>query len=170
MVAAAVTFPEVVLAVHIIAVVVGFGVVFAFPLLFALAARTDPSVTPWLLRTRQRLGRVLVNPGLLLVLLAGIYLATDEHQWSRFFVQWGIGAVLVIGAIEGSIIIPRAGRLAEVAERDLAATAIPAGGRRTSATWSPQYGSGSRVLWLGGAALQVIVVLTVFFMATHLGS
>jgi hypothetical protein len=41
-------------------------------------------VTPWLLRTRQRIGRMLVNPGLLVVLLGGIYLSSDEHQWSSF--------------------------------------------------------------------------------------
>ena len=76
----------------------------------------------------QRIGRVVINPGLLVVLLAGIYLASDQHQWSVFYVQWGIAAVIVIGAIEGSWMIPREGRLAKIAERDLAATAVP--GRR----------------------------------------
>ncbi len=167
---ATITFPSVVLAIHIIAAVVGFGITFAYPLLLATAARTDPSVTPWLLRNRQRVGRVLVNPGLLIVLLAGIYLATDLHQWSRFYVQWGLAAVIVIGAIEGAIMIPRSGRLAEIAERDLASTAVPGGGRRTSATWSREYVGGTRILWLAGLALQLVVLLTVFFMAVHLGS
>ena len=170
MIIAAVTFTQVVLAIHIIAAVVGFGVVFAYPLLFAAAARTDPHVTPWLLRTRQRMGRVLVNPGLIVVLVAGIYLASKLHQWKEFYVQWGLGAVIVIGAIEGAIMIPRSGRLAVVAERDLAGAAVPAGGQRTSATWSSEYQAGSRLLWGGGAALQIIVLLTVFFMATQLGT
>ena len=80
--APAVAVSDLVLAVHILAVVIGFGVLFAYPMLLTAAARMDPSVTPWLLRARQRLGRVLVNPGLLVILLAGIYLASDEHQWS----------------------------------------------------------------------------------------
>jgi hypothetical protein len=85
-------------------------------------------------------------------------------------VQWGLGAAVVIGAIEGAIVIPRSGRLAAIAERDLAATSVPGGGQRTSASWSPEYIAGSRLLWGGGAALEVVVVLTVFFMATQLGS
>jgi uncharacterized membrane protein len=161
----AAAFSDYITAVHIIAVIVGFGAVFVYPLLFAAAARTDPGVTPWLLRSRRRVGRYLVNPGLLVVVLAGIYLAADEHYWSSFFVQWGIAAAIVIGAIEGSMIIPRAGRLAVLAERDLAAAAVPAGGTRASATWSDEYTSGYRLFSLAGIVLQVIVVITVVLMA-----
>jgi uncharacterized membrane protein len=168
--AAAITFPNVVLAIHILAVVVGFGGVFTFPPLFGAAARADPQVIPWLLRMRQRVGRYLINPGLLIVVLAGIYLASKEHQWSHFYVGWGIIAALVIGALEGSFITRPAGRLAELAERDLAATAVPSGGRRTSATWSDEYTAGLRRFALAGNAMAAIVVLTVFFMATHLGA
>jgi uncharacterized membrane protein len=167
MLAPAVAFSDFILAVHILGVVVGFGVVFAYPVLAVAAARTDPSVTPWLLRTRQRVGRYLVNPGLLVVILAGIYLAGHEHRWSSFFVGWGILAAIVIGAIEGSVIIPRSGRLARVAERDLAATAVPGGGQRTSATWSSEYTAGARQLSRASMLLQAIVVVTVFVMATH---
>jgi uncharacterized membrane protein len=166
----AVAFADVIVGVHVLAVIIGFGAVFAYPLLFAAAARLDPGVTPWLLRTRRRVGRLLVNPGLLAVLVAGIYLASDEHSWGDFFVGWGIAAVVVIGAIEGAIIIPRAGRLATLAERDLAATAVAAGGRRTSAAWSPEYASGYRGFALAGWALQAIVVVTVLLMTTHAGS
>jgi hypothetical protein len=165
MLAPGVTFASFILAVHILGAIVGFGITFGYPLLLAAAARMDPSVTPWLLRTRQRLGRYLVNPGLAVVFLAGIYLAADGHYWKSFFVAWGIVAALVIGALEGIIVIPRAGRLALVAERDLAATAVPAGGRRTSATWSREYVSGYRLVAVAGALVQVIVVATVFVMA-----
>ena len=167
MLAPAVTFADFVLALHILGAIVGFGITFGYPLLLSAAGRMDPAVIPWLLRMRQRLGRYLVNPGLTLVVAAGIYLATDEHYWSSFFVAWGIAAALVIGAVEGSIIIPRSGRLANLAERDLAATALAGGGRRSSAAWSRDYSSGYRLLWLSGTLLQAIVVITVFLMATH---
>jgi uncharacterized membrane protein len=159
-----------VLAIHILAVVIGFGSVFAYPVLFAAAARHEPSVVPWLLRTRQRLGRYLVNPGLLVVVIAGIYLASKLDQWSKFYVGWGIIAAVVLGALEGSYIVRPAGRLATLAERDLAATAVPAGGRRTSATWSPEYAAGIRRFTLIGNAMALIVVLTVFFMSIQLGA
>jgi uncharacterized membrane protein len=170
MLAPAVAFSDFILAVHILGVVIGFGVVFAYPVLFAVAARTDPSVTPWLLRARKQIGRYVVNPGLLVVLLAGIYLASDRHLWSSFFVGWGIAAVVAIGAIEGSFIMPRSGKLATIAERDLAASAVAAGGQRTSAKWSPEYAAAAQQLSRAAAALQVIVVVTVFIMATRLGA
>jgi uncharacterized membrane protein len=168
--AATITFSQFVLAIHILAVVIGFGGVFAFPLLFGTVARAEPTVIPLLLRSRQKLGRYLINPGLLVVVLAGIYLASKEHQWSSFYVGWGIAAAVVLGALEGSVIIRSAARLAEQAERDLAATAVPAGGRRTSATWSSEYAADMRRFTLAGNAMAAIVVLTVFFMATHLGA
>ncbi len=170
MLVGAVALPDFILAVHILGVIVGFGSVFAFPVLFAGAARTDPAMIPWLLRARQRVGRYLVNPGLLVVLLAGIYLASDEHQWSNFYVGWGIIAAIVLGALEGSFIIRPAAHLAELAERDLAATAMPAGGQRTSATWSSEYTAALRRFSLAGNAMALIVVVTVFLMATHAGA
>ncbi len=166
----AVSFPQVVLAIHILAVVVGFGSVFAYPVLFAAAVRHDPAVTPWLLRSRQRLGRYLVNPGLLVVIIAGVYLASKLDQWSNFYVGWGIVAAIVLGALEGSFIIRPAGQLATLAERDLAATAVPGGGQRTSATWSPDYTAALRRFTLAGNAMALIVILTVFFMSIQLGS
>ena len=166
----AVVFADFVLAIHILSAVIGFGAIFAYPVLFASASRLDPNVLPWLFRVRKQIGRVLVNPGLLVLVLAGIYLASDQHQWSAFYVQWGIAAVIVIGAIEGSFMIPRHGRLADIAERDLAATAVPSGGRRTSATWSEDYNRLFRQLWLGGVVMALIVIVTEFMMATHAGS
>jgi uncharacterized membrane protein len=167
---ATITFTQVVLAVHILAVVIAFGGVFAFPLMFGVAVRSNPEVIPWLLRTRQQVGRFLINPGLLFVVLAGIYLASKEHQWSNFYVGWGVIAALVLGALEGSFVIRPAGRLAAIAERDLAATAVAGGGQRTSAEWSPDYTATLRRFTFAGNAMVAIVVLTVFFMATHLGA
>jgi hypothetical protein len=102
--------------------------------------------------------------------IAGIYLASKLDQWSNFYVGWGIVAAIVLGALEGSYIIRPAGQLATLAERDLAATAVPAGGRRTSATWSPEYTAGIRRFTLVGNAMALIVFLTVFFMAIQLGA
>ena len=161
---------QLVLGLHILAVVVAFGVTFTYPVLFASASRLDPTVLPWLFGTMHRIGRVVINPGLLVVLLAGIYLASDLHQWSVFYVQWGVAAVIVIGAIEGSWMIPREGRLAKIAERDLAATAVPAGGTRTTATWSEEYRRTFQQVALGGTVLYLIVIATVFIMAAHAGA
>ena len=180
----AASFTDFVLGVHILAVVVAFGATFAYPLIFGAARRADPSVMPWLFGLMRRIDRFIVNPGLGLVLIAGIVLASEEHAWSQFFVQWGIGAVIVIGALVGSFMIPREGKLAEVAARDLAALpggaragaggaggagaeAVGAGGAGAggATVWSPEYDKLLRQVAIGGAVLDLIVVVTIFVMA-----
>ena len=158
----AASFTDFVLGVHILAVVVAFGATFAYPLIFAAARRADPSVMPWLFSVVQRIDRYIVNPGLSVVLVAGIVLASEEHRWGDFFVDWGIGAVVVIGAIAGSFMIPREGRLASVAARDLE-SASPG----QSPPWSDEYRQLLRQVSIGGAFLDLVVVVTIFMMATH---
>jgi hypothetical protein len=149
-------------------VVVAFGATFAYPLIFAAAFKADPKVVPWLFSVTRRIDRYIVNPGLAVVLLAGIYLASHEHQWSSFYVQWGLGAVIVIGAGVGAYMIPREGKLVEVAERDLAA--VGAGAASESPPWSGEFRALQKQVAIGGAVLDLIVVVTIFLMATHAGS
>src|SRR5664280_464578 len=97
---------DVVLSLHIMAVVVAFGVTFAYPIMFTVAARHEPRSIPVLHRIEYTLARVLINPVLVIVLIAGIYLASDGKHWKEFFVQWGLAAVIVIGAVLGAVLIP----------------------------------------------------------------
>ena len=48
---------EIVLAVHIMAVVVGFGVTFAYPIMFSVAARHDPRSLPLMHRVEYTIER-----------------------------------------------------------------------------------------------------------------
>ena len=80
--------PNLVLAVHISAVMVAFGVTFAYPIVAVVGERLDRRAMPWFHRVQVAISRRLINPGLLVVLLAGIVLASDEHQWKHFYVQW----------------------------------------------------------------------------------
>jgi uncharacterized membrane protein len=157
---------EVVLAIHIIAVVVAFGVTFAYPIMFAVAARQDPRGLPLLHRIEYTIERMLVNPGLLLVVIAGVYLASKGHYWSDFFVQWGLGAAVVIGALVGSVMIPTSKRAEQIATRDLAA----GGGGETRVELSDEYRALVRRLTRVGTLLSVLVLVTIFFMATHTGA
>lgn len=159
----AVTFYDVVLAIHIMAVVVGLGVAFAYPVMFAVAARVDPRSLPVLHRIEYTLERFVINPGLLVVVGAGIYLASDGHHWSEFFAQWGLGAALVIGGLVGSVMIPLAKRAELLAARDVAAA--PAGGG-VEVAMSDEYQAVVRRLATIGQLLSVLVLVTVFFMAT----
>jgi uncharacterized membrane protein len=155
----AVAFYDVVLAVHIIAVVVAFGVTFAYPIIFAVGARTDPRSLPVLHKISYTVERLLVNPGLLLVLIAGIYLASKGHHWSEFFVQWGLGVVVVIGAVVGVMLIPASKRAQELAERDIAASGDG------PVEMSAEYQAVVRRLSAVGTSLSLLVLVTILFMA-----
>ncbi|HEV2974609.1 MAG TPA: DUF2269 family protein [Solirubrobacteraceae bacterium] len=155
----AVTFYDVVLAIHIMAVVVAFGATFAYPVMFAVTGRRDPRSLPLMHRIAYTVERVLVNPGLLLVLLAGIYLASDGHHWSEFFVQWGLAAVVVIGAVVGAVMIPAGKRAEQLAERDIEAS----GGGPVQP--SAEYQAVVRRLSRVGTLLSLLVLVTILFMA-----
>jgi uncharacterized membrane protein len=177
---------EVILAIHIMAVVVTFGVTFAYPIMFAVAARHDPRSLPLLHRIEYTIERMLVNPGLLIVLLAGVYLASKGHDWSQFFVQWGLAAVIVIGALVGAVMIPTSKRAEQVAARDLAARDLAARGAGAGAgagagegegegegegdsaiALSDEYRALVRRLSIVGTLLSVLVLVTILFMAIH---
>jgi hypothetical protein len=155
---------EVVLAIHIMAVVVAFGVTFAYPIMFTVAARQDPRGLPLVHRIEYTIERMLINPGLLLVLLAGIYLASKGHYWSDFFVQWGLAAVVVIGALVGGVMIPTAKRAELAAARDVAA------GGDGEIVLGDEYRALVRRLTAVGTLLSLIVLVTILLMALHVGS
>jgi hypothetical protein len=163
MILTAVAFWEVILAVHIIAVVAAFGVTFAYPLFVVVGARLDPRAMPWFHRMQQVIGWRLTSPGLGVVLLAGIYLASHLHQWKLFYVQWGVGVALVLGAVEGAFMIPSEGKLADLAERDIAAAGAGA------VKWSGDYESLAKRVGIVGAAMSLLIVITVYLMTVQPG-
>jgi uncharacterized membrane protein len=154
-------FWQFVLAIHILAVVAGFGVVFAYPLFLLVGARRDPRAMPWFHRMQQVVGRRLINPALAVVLIAGIYLASDLHQWKSFYVGWGLAATVVVGALEGAVMIPGEGKLAELAARDVAAAGDGA------VTWSAEYEAQVKRVGAFGTLLSLLIVVTVFLMTVQ---
>ena len=156
--APATSFYDVVLAIHVMAVVVAFGVTFAYPIRFAVGARHGARSLPLLHRIEYTIERYVVNPGLLLVVIAGVYLASDGKHWSEFFVQWGLAAAVVIGALIGSVMIPAAKRAEKIAERDISASG------HGDPEMSAEYQALVRRLSTVGSLLSVIVLLTVLFM------
>ena len=184
----AVQFSDFILAIHILAVVIGFGVDIRLSAVLRRRPPGRPEVMPWLWSVLLRIDRYLVNPGLLVVVLAGVYLASVGHNWSAFFVQWGIGAAIVIGALVGSYMIPREKKLTEIAARDVAAAGCGAAAGRRCRRRGGHCGGArgardrrERDLEPGvqradqagatmGALLDLIVIVTVFVMATHAGA
>lgn len=140
-------------------VVVAFGVTFAYPIMFAIAARQDPRSLPTLHRIERTIDRALINGAMVVVLGAGIYLAAEGHYFKELFVQWGIGAIVLIGALVGAVMIPTSKKAQEAIERDLAA----AGDGELQ--MSEDYRALTRRLAIVGSLLSLLVLVTILFMA-----
>lgn len=154
----AVTFPDVILAIHIMAVVVAFGVTFAYPIIFTVFNNSDPRSLPTLYRVVHAIGTRLILPGLAVVIVAGIYLASHLHVWSHFFVQWGLAVSIVLGAAGGLFFSPNERKLIELAERDVSA----AGGGEV--TIAPDHEALSKRVAMVGTAFSLLVLVTIFIM------
>jgi hypothetical protein len=164
MLAPAVVFFEVVLALHIAAIVVAFGVTFAYPVMYAVGIRMEPRAMPAIHRIQEHVGKRVITPGIVVALAAGIYLASKLHVWSDFYVQWGFAAIIVLGGLGGAFFAPQERRLATLAERDVEASGDG------EVVFSDEYRAlRHRVLSVGLFA-NALVLATIYLMTTHTGS
>lgn len=95
----AILFYDVVLWVHVMAVVVGLGGIFLAPVLTSHEAR-------------RVLWTKYVNYGLLVVIIAGAYLATDRDLWSEPWVSGSLLIAIVLGGMAAGVFAPREEKLA----------------------------------------------------------
>jgi hypothetical protein len=165
----AVTFYTFVLAVHIAAVVIAFGVTFAYPVMYAVGIRSEPRSMPGLHRIQDTVGKFVISPFLGLALLAGIYLASKLHTWSDFYVQWGLGVIIVLGGLGGAFFAPRERRLALLAERDIAA-ADKASPAEAEIVFGDEYKALRQQLFFVNLGANVLVLLTIYFMTAQAGA
>jgi uncharacterized membrane protein len=149
---------ELVMALHIMAVVIAFGWTFALPIVYAVAVKSDPRGLPLLHRIESMVFRWLVNPALVVIFAAGIFLASDGHHWKQFFVQWGIGVVVVLGGLVGAVLMPAAKRAESAVRTDLA--------QFSGGEFQPgaEYTAVVRRLNVVGSAASLLVLVTIAFM------
>src|ERR1700751_1380015 len=115
----AVTFYTFVLALHIAAIVIAFGVTFAYPVMYGVGLKREPRTMPGFHRIQDYVGKFVISPFLALALLCGIYLASKLEVWSAFYVQWGLAVIIVLGGLGGAFFSPHERKLGELAERDV---------------------------------------------------
>lgn len=140
---------------HILAVVLAFGPTFGYAFFFSVAPQF-PRATPAIMAGIQKIDRYLVNPGMIVLLLAGIYLLSDGHwEASEAFISIGFLAIIVLFGLSHAFFRPQTAKALELAERDLK------GGDALSA----DYEAISKKLANGGKLAGLIVVVTIFFMA-----
>jgi uncharacterized membrane protein len=146
---------KIALFLHILAVVLAFGPTFGYAF-FLSATPQFPRATPAILAGIQKIDRYLVTPGMLVLLLAGIYLLADG-PWKAgdAFVSVGFLAIIVLFGLQHGFFRPNTARARELAERDL----------KSGDELGPEYTAISERLSRAGGIAGLIVVITVFFMA-----
>ncbi|HET9678388.1 MAG TPA: DUF2269 family protein [Solirubrobacterales bacterium] len=148
---------KILLFLHILAVVLAFGPTFGYGIFFSVLP-SFPRATPALLAGIQKVDRILVTPGMVVLLLAGIgLLSASGGAWDGgdAFVVVGFIAIIVLFGLQHAFFQPQTRRAKELAERDLGS------GDELSKEFIDVSGRISRVGTLAG----VIVMVTIFFMA-----
>ena len=116
MIAAEVQFYDVVVWLHITAVLLAFGPTFAYGAFFAVAGQTNPAALPTIGRVVVSWSRIATRLGILVILISGLYLTDDRWDFGDFFVSWGLAAVVVLFAMSQWYFIPTTQRFVEAAE------------------------------------------------------
>ena len=150
---------EVIKALHIMAVILAYGLPLAYPLLFPYVRRRHPRAMPGLHDVQHRLNQRLTGPFTVLILVFGIYLASKGHFWGKVWVDVPLAILVVIGGVGGAIIVPASKRMAELARADLGTA--PDGAVR----WSAEYDQVYARYMAAEILLGVLVLVAIFFMA-----
>lgn len=154
----AVRFYDVVLTIHILAVVIAFGVVFSYPVLDAWFRRAVPGNVAALHRLHLALGQRVISPAMVVVLAAGLYLSLQE-PWSLGdpWISATLAILIVLFGLMGAVLTPADRRLAQLAE---------SGGDEPGADYERER---KRADAFGGLAL-LLVVVAIFLMVAKPGA
>lgn len=141
---------EVVLWVHITAVVTAFGALFAYPVFLRVNAQAPLGQRSTFHRLQIAFSKRVTGPAIGVVLVAGIYLASDGDFWSEPWVTISFVLLIVIAGLGATVLRRSEERL--VAAAEAADEGAYAGALATAKTWT-------------GLTLALVVV-TVFVMTT----
>ncbi|MDQ2630240.1 MAG: DUF2269 domain-containing protein [Actinomycetota bacterium] len=147
---------KIALFLHILAVVIAFGPTFGYGFLFSVAPQY-PRAVPAILAGIQKIDRYLITPGMVVVLLAGIYLITasdDAWSGSEAFITVGFVAIIALFGLEHGFFVPQTRKAKELADRDL----------EKGDTLSPEFDALSQRIGQVGGIASLIVIITIFFM------
>ena len=154
MVLADITGYSVGLFIHILAVVLAFGPTFAYGLIFSLMPKY-PRAAPAFFEAIRKVDTYLVNPGMVVVLLAGIYVMSDGNwDGGEAFITVGFIAIIALFGLQHAFFRPQGRKAQELAERDL----------KNGDSFSAEFEEITRRLGMVGPIAGLIVVVTIFFM------
>lgn len=142
---------------HIVAVVLAFGPTFGYAFFFSVVPKY-PRAAPAVLEGIQKVDRFLVNPGMIVILLAGIYLlvaSDDAWDGGDAFISVGFLAIIVLFGLQHAYFQPKVRQLKEIADRDL----------QKGDSLSEEFETIGEQVGKVGTLAGLIVVVTIFFMS-----
>ena len=151
----AVRFYDVILSVHVIAIVLAFGVTFAYPIIFGHFGKHHPTSIAPMHHAQALISTRLIIPSMVVALISGLYLAIDADVFGEVWVQVPMGILIVLFALGGAFFAPTERRMAAAAETD------PAG---------PEYQSLLGRLKTVSIAADLLVLVAIFFMVAKPGA
>lgn len=159
MVTAAVTFYDVVVFLHITAVVIGFGPTFAYALFATVAAREGLTASLGVERAILRWNLTGNTLGMVVILVTGLYLTGDRWSFGDFFVSWGFVAILALFGLTHGYFLPRERELVAGLEEE----AGEAGADPTRER-SERLGAIEAQVAKMGAFAGILIILTIYVM------
>lgn len=147
---------KIALFLHVLAVVVAFGPTFGYGFFFSVVPQY-PRAAPALLAGIQKIDRYLITPGMIVVLLAGIYMivaSDDAWSGSEAFITIGFVAIIALFGLEHGFFVPQTRKAKELADRDL----------EKGDALSPEFEELSQRIGQVGGIASLIVIVTIFFM------
>jgi uncharacterized membrane protein len=164
----AVSSYEISLFLHISAVMIGFGATFAEAIMFPVAMKAGVKYLPYVHRLQLAINQYMATPAMVVVLLTGIFLVTDQDVWGfdQFWISAALVIVVVIGGLLGGYFIPTDRRLGPMVEAEIAA----AGDRElTLDDLSEEYQRAGRMEGIIGTISGILLIIAVYLMVTKPG-
>lgn len=151
----AIYFYDFVLAVHVAAIVIAFGVTFAYPIIVPAVRSHRPDAMAALHLAQARVGQFMILPAGVLALISGGWMASHRDYFGETWVVVPLLILLTILAMGGLYFGPTEKHLHELAERDLTA----------DGKLGPEYDAVAGRLAIIGAIPPALVLVAIFFMA-----
>lgn len=154
-----------VLFLHIASAVIAFGATFAFPIIDVAIRRMDLRALPVWNEAQNQIGFKLMTPGAIVVLITGMYMASD--RWDEFGGLWfslAGGIVLVLLGLGHGFFAPTARKMRDQARTDIAAGAAERG------TMSAEYEAMAARVRAVGIFSTLLVLLALLLMVWKPGA
>jgi hypothetical protein len=134
--------------VHITSVVVAFGALLAYPVFLTVNARAPLGLRATFHRAQIAFSKWVTGPAIVVILLAGVYLATVADLWSRMWVSLSFLLLLIIAGLGATVL--RRGEERLVTSSEAGDEAGYASALTTVQTWT--------------YATLVLIVIAIFLM------